>query len=287
MSKYQLAAQKLNTLQKLDFEAKLSLTNRRIEEALSLHKRPLVSSSFGKDSTVLIHLVMQHTRDFDVVHNETGVELPTDLPFRDWLVKEWDLRLHIVKPKVTFWELVKKYGYPKDSRFSKTGDQHPVCCKYLKEYPMKKFIREHDFDLDFVGLLADEGRQRRWAFIRAGCCIYEHKKWGITKCIPLIWWQEKDIWEYIKRNNLPVNPAYEKYGIKRTGCMPCTGHISWRESMAKTNPKMLKFILKDMQGQIQLGDFTKRLPPLDSSQRPDPTKRLPTPRILGDSSQGR
>ena len=259
MSIYQLAAQKLNTYQKLPFETKLALTNQRIEKALNIYKKPLVSSSFGKDSTVLIHLVMQHTKDFGVVHNQTGVELPTDIPFRDFLVKEWGLKLHIVKPKVTFWELVKKFGYPKDSRFSKTGDQHPACCKYLKEYPMKRFIKEHDFDLDFVGLLADEGRQRRWAYIRKGCCLYEHKKWGIFKCIPMIWWNDADVWTYIKKFDVPVNPAYEKYGIKRTGCLPCTGFISWRESMAKTSPKMLKYILKDMQGQIQLGDFTKRL----------------------------
>jgi phosphoadenosine phosphosulfate reductase len=261
-TKYQLAAQKLNTYKKLDFEQKLFLTNQRIEKALQLYDKPLVSSSFGKDSTVLIHLVMQHTTDFDVVFVETGVQFRETLEFRDFLTKEWNLRLHITKPEVTFWWCVEKKGFPKQSRNSKTGDRRqPFCCKELKEKPMQKFIKTHDFNLNFVGLLADEGRQRRWAYIQKGCCIYEHKYWGVAKCIPLIWWSEQDIWKYIKKFELPVNPAYEKYGIKRTGCVPCTGHIDWQKSMGKANPKMLKYVIrllykKDMK---QLTDFPQEV----------------------------
>lgn len=259
MSEYQLAAQKLNTYQKLDFDRKLFLTERRIEKALRLYDKPLVSSSFGKDSTVLLHLVMQHTKDFEVIFIETGCQFVETLQFRDFLTKEWNLKLHVAKPEMSFWECKDKHGYPKASRNSKTGDRRqPACCKYLKEKPMKKFIKSHDFNLDFVGLLADEGRQRRWAYIQKGCCIYEHKAWGIVKCIPLIWWNQKDVWEYIRRNNLPVNPSYAKYGIERTGCIPCTGHINWEEHMAKANPRMLRYILKDRYGQVQLPDFHKQ-----------------------------
>jgi len=254
--KYRLAAQKLNTYQNLNFDEKLFLTNRRIEKALSLFDKPLVSSSFGKDSTVLIHLVMQHTKDFDVVFNETGVQLSETLAFKDFLVKEWSLKLHIIKPEMTFWECVEQFGYPKTSRASEKGDgRAPKCCKILKEDPMKKFLKANDYNLNFVGLLADEGNQRRWAYIQKGCCIYESKWWGLTKCIPLIWWNEKDIWEYIKRNNLPVNPAYKKYGIHRTGCLPCTGHISWRKTMAKTNPKMLRYIILEKNQEHQLEEW--------------------------------
>jgi len=258
-NRYRLAAQKLNTYMKMDFERKLFLTHRRIEKALSLYNKPLVSSSFGKDSTVLIHLVMQHTKNFDVVFNETGVQLVETLEFRDFLTKEWNLRLHVVKPEVTFWDCVKKFGYPKNSRNSKTGDRRtPKCCKLLKEDPMQKFIAKHDFDLNFVGLVGDEGRQRRWAFIQNGCCIYESKSWGIAKCVPMIWWKKEDVWEYIRRFNLPINSAYEKYGLERTGCLPCTGHINWQLSMAKTNPKMLRHVLRDKDNQLQLVDFPNK-----------------------------
>lgn len=258
-NKYQLAAQKLNTYMRLGFKQKLMLTHRMITQCLDQHKKPIVSSSFGKDSTVLIHLVKQHTSHFDVVFNETGVQLPETLEFKDFLVKEWNLNLHTLKPKMSFWECVKKYGYPKRSRNSKTGDKRePKCCKILKYDPMNKFIKNHDFDLNFVGLLGDEGKQRRWAYIQKGCCYYWMKTQKIHKCIPLIWWVQQDIWDYISTYDLPVNPAYKKYGIERTGCVPCTGHIGWIKSMSKTNPKMLSFVLKDSIGQYQLKDFSNR-----------------------------
>jgi len=221
------------------------LTHRIISHALEQSKKPLVSSSFGKDSTVLLHLVKSHTWKFDVVFNNTGVELKETLEFRDFLVKEWNLIFHEVKPKLSFWDCVKKWGYPKESRNSKTGERRePHCCKHLKEVPMKRFVKDNDFDLNFVGLLGDEGRQRRWAFIQKGCAIYDHKTWGIKKCIPLIFWKQSDVWQYIKKYELPINEAYAKYRLERTGCAPCTGHIGWEKSMVKTNPALYRHIIK-------------------------------------------
>lgn len=253
MNQYQLAAQKLNSYMKLPLLGKEMLSHRIISQALEAHKKPLVSSSFGKDSTVLLHLVKQHTSNFDVVFNDTGVELKETLDFKDLLTQEWNLQLHIVKPKFSFWELVAKHGYPKESRNSKTGDRRePACCRWLKEKPMAEFVKTHDFDLNFVGLLGDEGKQRRWAYINHGCAIYAHKSWNITRCIPLIFWTQKDVWQYIKKNNLPINPAYAKFKIGRTGCAPCTGHLNWKKSIAKTNPKLLAHIIRDRDNETQL-----------------------------------
>lgn len=253
MSQYQLAAQKLNSYMKLPLAAKEMLSHRLIQQALETHKKPLVSSSFGKDSTVLIHLVMQHTRNFDITFTNTGVELKETLEFRDYLTKEWNLIVHTLKPEISFWQCVEKYGYPEWSRNSKTGDKRePKCCNYLKAKPFKKFLKEHDYDLNFVGLTGGEGRQRRWDYIRKGCAIYSSVQFGLDKCIPMIWWDQKDVWDYIAKNELPINSAYAKYGLDRTGCVPCTGHLYWEKSIAKTNPKLLAHILKDRYGQEQL-----------------------------------
>lgn len=227
---YSKAAQKLNTYLKFSLDRKVELSKRKIKQAVNTHDNLLISSSFGKDSVTLIHLVMETTKDFDIVFNKTGVQFQETIEFIDNLKEKWDLDVKVIEPDHTFWEIVDEYGYPKESRNSKTGDtREPKCCKYLKEKPMKEFIRENDYDLDFVGLTGGEGRQRRWAYIRQGCAIYEHKTWGIDKCIPLIWWEQNDVWDYVNRENLPTNPVYEKYGLNRTGCIPCTGHKEWRK----------------------------------------------------------
>ena len=111
---------------------------------------------------------------------------------------------------------------------------------------MEKFVREYKPDMVFVGLIGDEGRQRRWAYICKGGAIYEHIALGLLKSIPLIWWTKEDIWKYHDLNNIERNPAYEKYDIDRTGCIPCTGHKYWEMQLARTFPKLYEKIQRDL-----------------------------------------
>jgi len=51
---------------------------------------------------------------------------------------------------------------------------------------------------------------------------------------PILHWAEIEVWEYIKRNNVPFNPLYSSYNGRRyrsLGCVSCTGQI---DSDAKT-----------------------------------------------------
>jgi len=253
---YKARAKELMERLEWDYNKKKQESKKIIKKALKNSKNPIISSSFGKDSVLLIHLVHSIDDSIPIVFNKTGVQFQETLQYKEKLKKKWDLEVNVVKPKKTFWEIVEEYGYPKTSRNSKTGDKRkPKCCYYLKEEPMKRFIKENEIDLDFVGLIGDEGRQRRWAFIQKGSYIYKHKAWNVMKCIPLIFWTEKDIWEYYDEFDLPKNPAYEKYGIRRTGCKTCTGHIDWKKKMAKHSPDLLKYILKDKENQTTLDDL--------------------------------
>jgi len=64
-----------------------------------------------------------------------------------------------------------------------------------------------------------------------------------TKCHPIAFWTDEDVANYIKKHGLPVNPIY-KMGFERTGCLPCTTNIKWREQLARANPNLLNYILK-------------------------------------------
>lgn len=234
----------LNRRLALPFEDKLPLSIDAIKEALT-YERPVISSSFGKDSIALTHLVHSLDNTVPVVFIDTGVGVEETKPYREMLTKLWNLTVYVKYPETTFWKVAKEHGLPKQSRNSKTGDKRePKCCKLLKIDPMNKFIREYKLGMNFVGLTGDEGRQRRWAYIYKGGAVYHLKAQNIMKCIPMIWWTQEDVWHYIKINNIPVNPAYEKYGIERLGCVPCTGYKSWETEMPKINPRMYKLIKK-------------------------------------------
>ena len=56
---------------------------------------------------------------------------------------------------------------------------------------------------------------------------------------PLLHWTEKDVWEYIEAENIPVNPLYFSKRGKRyrsLGCAPCTTPI---DSEADTIEKIV------------------------------------------------
>lgn len=255
---YSEAAHRLNAAIEWDFDKKVRESKRLIRWALRWADNPVISSSFGKDSVALIFLVHEIDDSVPIVFNDTGVGFKETKEYKDMLIRDFYLTVYETSPEMTFWEIVEKHGYPKQSRNSKTGDpREPACCKILKYEPTERFIEEYNIDLNFVGLLGDEGRQRRWAFIQKAAAHYYMKSMGIWKCIPLIWWTKEDVWRYHDEREIPRNPVYEKYGIERTGCIPCTGHKGWREQLQKINPALYRKIEHDLNGS-NLDDFSEQ-----------------------------
>jgi len=256
MNKYTETAKELNARIKLPYKEKLKLSKEVVVASLDQCDKPVIASSFGKDSMVLTHLVHSYNKDVPIVFTNTGVCFRETILYKKQMEKEMNLNIFELKPEQTFWEIVKEYGYPKSSRSSKTGDKRePACCKILKFKPMEKFVKEYKPDMVFVGLIGDEGRQRRWAYICKGGAVYEHVALGLKKSIPLIWWTREDIWRYHNLNNIKRNPAYEKYSIDRTGCIPCTGHKYWEEQLARTFPKLYERIQRDLGQTLIDSDF--------------------------------
>ena len=99
----------LKLLQALPLELKIAKTKARIKEWVDFYGVDGVYISFsgGKDSTVLLHIARSMYPDIKAVFSDTGLELPSIRSFVkthenvDWL-----------KPKMTFGEVVKQYGYP-------------------------------------------------------------------------------------------------------------------------------------------------------------------------------
>lgn len=210
-----------------------------------------VSFSGGKDSTVLLDQVRKIYPNVPAVFANTGQEYSEIIKF----IKTID-NVIWMKPKMTFWQVVEKYGWPVISkeqscaitRYKRTKDpvqkyrrlngwpngkkgmiskkhQYLInapflisdkCCDILKKNPLDAYAKETNRK-PISGIMSGESRQRRMQYMKYGCNAFETKK-PISK--PISFWTEANIWEYIKKYDLPYSDIYNQ-GEKRTGCKYC------------------------------------------------------------------
>jgi len=130
-----------------------------------------------------------------------------------------------------------------------------ACCDFMKKEPSKKIQAGLKVDVIFKGLMAAESRSRAKNFLSRGY-LFEGARQDYLQgdpffhCQPLAIWNDDDIWEYIRRYNVPYASLYDmgytdQYGgyhkIKRNGCMGCATDLLYPDNhmamLRRTHPK--------------------------------------------------
>jgi phosphoadenosine phosphosulfate reductase len=212
-----------------------------------------VACSFGKDSMVVLDMARKVNPNVKVVFNNTGVEFPETIKFKNRMAQKWKLNLIETRPyKKSFWDCLKEYGLP-----TQRNKCPPKCCYYCKERPMQIATKEYKIIAYLTGLMAEESWNRK-NLIRMCGQRYYVKDENVWKYHPIAYWKEADVWDYIKANQIPINPVYTKWnGIyKRCGCLPCTSYLDWENRLSKSHPKLYR-MLKEIQHPTQrtVGEF--------------------------------
>ena len=224
------------------------------------HDLPVVACSFGRDSMIVLHMVKsicdEIKKDYKVIWNDTGVEYPEQYIFNKKIIKEWNLENHLIVAKSedwTFWKVKDTYGMPiapRDSRNREMQLATQSCCYHLKKQPTKKALKEFKGKdiLYLTGLTAQESMNRKASAKRYGDYFYS-SSWKHQKCHPILWWNDEDIDNYIKENNIPLCDIYsytniENYKI-RNGCWCCPQ--AWKFGKGKFlkayYPKLYEFLI--------------------------------------------
>lgn len=247
----QITSDILKMRQNYPLDIKEGFTIKRIKEFYrQMNGDVYVSFSGGKDSTVLLDITRKIYSNVVAVFVDTGLEYPDIRKF----VRSVD-NVRWLKPKMNFIKVLDVYGYPvvskevsqkiyeirntssdflRDKRLngdSKGNGKLPEkwkylidapfkishkCCDIMKKNPVKLFEREREL-YPIVGTMASDSRLRKTNYLRYGCNSFEGKR---PMCLPLSFWTEKDIWEYIRKYELRYSEVYNK-GFGRTGCMFC------------------------------------------------------------------
>jgi len=240
-----------------------------------------VAFSGGKDSTVLLDIARRLYPDIEAVFADTGLEFPEIRAF----AKKMN-NTTFIKPKMSHPDVLEKYGFPiiskeqsqyiqqyRNAKSEKTKDTRwngnkwgqgkisekwkflvkapfkisEKCCDIFKKDPFKRFEKETG-KKGIVGVMAGESSHRKTYYYRTECNAFNAKR-PLSK--PIWFWNEHDIWKYIRDFNVEYSPIYDM-GYERTGCMFCMyghqmevdrGEETRFDKIKKTHPKLYKYCM--------------------------------------------
>jgi phosphoadenosine phosphosulfate reductase len=172
----------------------------RVEQAIELLPAAYVlTSSFGAQAAVMLHLVNRVMPGIPVVLIDTGYLFPETYSFIDALTERLKLNLKVFRSDSSpAWQ---------ERRFGKLWDQGLAGIEEYnrinKREPLDRAFRELNAHTWFSGL------RRAQAQSRAHIAPIEFKR-GRYKVHPLLDWTDRDVGRYLKENDLPYHPLWDK-----------------------------------------------------------------------------
>lgn len=171
--------------------------------------------SFGKDSNVMIHLARKAffgRVPFPLIHCDTELEMDEVYSFRDRYAKEWNVNLvsHTCPP----------------IEATDASLPHAARVAARKTLGLKEVIEKYAFTGIVAGIRRDEeatrakervfsprGQEGQWDVKEQPPEFWDQFKTDFApgtslRIHPLLHWTELDIWQYIRREEIPIVPLY-------------------------------------------------------------------------------
>ena len=182
----------------------------------------MLSTSFGAQSAVSLHMVTQQWPDIPVVMVDTGYLFPETYRFADQLIERLKLNLHVYRAETSAAWLEARHGKLWEHGIEGIERYN----KISKVEPMNRAIRE----LGIRGWITGLRRQQAKSRAELGVLGLQN---GIVKIQPIIDWTDKMVFQYLTKYNLPYHPLWEK-GYVSIGDVhttrPLTGDMTEEET---------------------------------------------------------
>jgi phosphoadenosine phosphosulfate reductase len=156
-----------------------------------------LSSSFGAQAAVSLHMVAREAPSIPVILIDTGYLFPETYRFIDELVLRLGLNLKVYQPSTSPAWLEARHG-----RLWEQGLEGIERYNALRKgEPMQRALQDLGVGTWFAGLRRDQARSRRR--IRP----IEHRN-GRWKVHPIYDWTDRQVFDYLRRHDLPYHPLW-------------------------------------------------------------------------------
>ncbi|MEQ9877033.1 phosphoadenylyl-sulfate reductase [Pectobacterium aroidearum] len=207
MAEFNLEA--LNALPKAEQAAALAVVNGQLEQlsaqervSWALENLPgdyVLSSSFGIQAAVSLHLVTQQRPDIPVILTDTGYLFPETYQFIDALTEQLKLNLQVYRAaESAAWQ---------EARYGKLWEQGVEGIERYnllnKVEPMNRALSELQAKTWFAGLRREQSGSRGDLPVLA-------IQRGVFKFLPIIDWDNRTVYQYLKENGLSYHPLWDQ-----------------------------------------------------------------------------
>ncbi|KKR96644.1 MAG: phosphoadenylyLSUlfate reductase (thioredoxin) [Candidatus Uhrbacteria bacterium GW2011_GWF2_41_16] len=173
------------------------------------------ATSLGAEDQVLTHILRSMKADVSIFTIDTGCLYAESHDLIQETESLYDFKYEILTPEsYAVEEMINTHG--KDL-FYKSLELRKLCCRLRKIEPLKNKLSS--LDAWICGLRRDQSITRT---------NIEKVQWdevfGIIKVNPLVDWDEKKVWDYVKKYKVPYHKLHDR-GYPSIGCEPCTRAI--------------------------------------------------------------
>jgi phosphoadenosine phosphosulfate reductase len=172
----------------------------RIAWALGQYGSSLVlSTSFGAQAAVMLHLATRLAPDIPVVFIDTGYLFPETYLFADELTRKLRINLKVYRAAESPAWIEARHG----KLWEKGADGLAAYNQIAKVEPMQRALTELGARAWLAGLRRVQSSTREQLPVVS-------TQDGRAKILPIVNWTDKDIYTYLTENDLPYHPLWEK-----------------------------------------------------------------------------
>lgn len=168
--------------------------------ALAFHSGLVMTTSFGIQSAVMLHLATRAAPAIPVIWIDTGYLPPETYRFAEQLTKRLDLNLHVAQPELSPARMEALHGRPWEHGTVKALEQYN---RLRKVEPLRRAFKSLGATAWLSGLRADQTGHRR-----------DLPKIGVqdgrVKILPILGWTARDVHFYLKKHGLPYHPLWDQ-----------------------------------------------------------------------------
>ncbi|MEQ8473130.1 MAG: phosphoadenylyl-sulfate reductase [Marinoscillum sp.] len=179
----------------------------KINQYKSEGKKLFTTSSFQTHSLVMLHILSRIDNSIPVYFLNTGYHFPETVAFKDQVGEEFGINVVEIKSSMPRYMQRDESG---KLLFTSDPDH---CCYINKTAPTEELLKMHDVWIN--GVRGDQSA------IRKAMATEQDAPHDTIRFHPMLDWNMKTIFAYIREHNLPRHPLDSK-GYLSIGCEPCT-----------------------------------------------------------------